>query len=77
VKIDGHVEASAAQPAGHGEIVAQAGKAGSLRGNDDLVQQRVTDNDRGGRRLDEVRQMRVRESVSEGPNGRRRKRDVA
>ena len=56
---------------------ADPGNAGTFRHNDDLVQERITGHDRRGRRLDEIRQMRVRESVSEGPNGRRRKGDVA
>ena len=38
----------AAKPSRHGQVVAHAGEAGPLRNDDDLVQERVAGDHRGG-----------------------------
>jgi hypothetical protein len=77
MKVDRHVEASAAEPASHGQVVAHAAKPRALRHDDDLVEMRIAGNDRRGRRLDEIGDVCVGETVPKRPDARRRQRDVA
>src|SRR5439155_15317849 len=70
VKIDGHVIPALAQPATKPEVMQETFETSRPRGHDDFVEVRVMADYRSGRRLDDVGQMRVRETAAQRGNGR-------
>jgi hypothetical protein len=76
VKVDGEVVALCAQSARESEVAQQAAHAGGARRDDDLIQMRVVDDDRRRGRLDDIAEMRVRESAAQRVNRRRGEHDI-
>ena len=54
MEVDGDVEPLAAQSSGDGQVVTDAPQSAPMRNYDDLVEMRVTPDDRRSRRLDNV-----------------------
>ena len=77
MKIESDIKVFAPKTSRHRDIVAQAREAGPLRNNEELVDVRVAGNHRCRRRLNEVRNVRVREAAAKRPKDRRGESDVA
>jgi hypothetical protein len=65
MEIDGDVVPLSPQPAAESKIAEQAAHAARARRDDDLVQMGVAGDNRRGRRLDDIADVRVREPLAQ------------
>ena len=77
MEVDGDVIAFAPQLAAEVDIESEPGESRYAFGNDDLIESGISLDDGSRGRLDEIAEMRVRKSLAQGLNGRRREDDVA
>ena len=77
MKVDREIEARGSQPADQRELGREPPDAARTRRDDQLVDIGVVLDDRGGGRLDEIRDVRVGKASADGANGRCREDDIA
>ena len=77
MEVDDEIEARRAQAPREREVVDEPSQPARALGDDDRVEMRVVPDDRRGRRLDEIGDVRVGKAAPEGRDGGRREDDVA